>query len=85
MTRFLFVFAFFTSLIISGQQVQAQALGLSAPEGFEISLYADDDLAHDIYSMTIDSQGRVVVAGRDYIKILHDDDQDGTADRYTLF
>ncbi|PHR91900.1 MAG: hypothetical protein COA78_33925 [Blastopirellula sp.] len=81
----LLVMASVISLLISPQQAAAQALGLAAPDGFEISLYADDDLAHDIYSMTIDSRGRIVVAGRDYIKILHDDDQDGTADRATLF
>ncbi len=42
----------------------ADDLGVRVPEGFEVSLYADDTLAHDIYSMTIDAQGRVVVAGR---------------------
>ena len=42
-------------------------------------------LAHDIFSMTIDAQGRVVVAGAGYVKILHDDDGDGRADRATLF
>lgn len=81
----LFVIASAIAWVSSTQQTWAQAIGLSAPEGFEVSLYADDHLAHDIYSMTIDSQGRVVVAGRDYIKILHDDDQDGIADRSTLF
>ncbi len=63
----------------------ADDLGIEVPEGFEVSLYADDTLAHDIYSMTIDAQGRVVVAGAGYVKILHDDDQDGRADRATLF
>lgn len=60
-------------------------LGLQVPDGFAVSLFAGDELAHDIYSMTIDSQGRVVVSGRGYVKILHDDDQDGRADRATLF
>ena len=63
----------------------ADDVGLRAPVGFEVSLFAGDDLAHDIYSMTLDSQGRVVVAGRDYVKTLHDDDGDGKADRATLF
>jgi len=54
-------------------------LGLRAPEGFQVSLYAGDELAHDIYSMTIDSQGRVVVASHDYIKRLEDTDGDGRA------
>lgn len=60
-------------------------LGIRAPDGFEISLFAGDDLVHDIYSMTVDSQGRIVVAGAGYIKTLHDDDGDGQADRATLF
>ena len=54
-------------------------------DGFEVSLYADDNLAHDIYSMTFDSQGRVVVSGPGYVRILIDDDGDGHADRYKQF
>ncbi len=63
----------------------AEDLGIRVPEGFEVSLYADDALAHDIYSMTVDSQGRVAVAGAGYVKILHDTDGDGRADRASLF
>ncbi|MGE0608938.1 MAG: hypothetical protein AB7O62_17715 [Pirellulales bacterium] len=63
----------------------AAELGLAAPPGFGVSLYAGDDLAHDIFSMTLDSQGRVVVAGPNYVKTLHDDDGDGRADRAALF
>lgn len=58
---------------------------LSVPEGFQISRFADGSLATDITSMTIDSQGRVVVSGPGYIKILRDTDQDGIADRASLF
>jgi putative membrane-bound dehydrogenase-like protein len=57
---------------------------LKAPPGFAVSLYADDNLAHDIYSMTLDAQGRVVVAGANYVKTLHDLDDDGRADKATL-
>ena len=64
---------------------ESAALGIQAPEGFEVSLFAGDDLAHDIFSMTIDSKGRIVVAGAGYVKILHDDNKDGKADRATLF
>lgn len=64
---------------------ESAALGIKAPEGFEVSLFAGDELAHDIYSMTIDSHGRIVVAGAGYVKILHDDNKDGKADRATLF
>ena len=63
----------------------AEELGLKAPAGFEVSLFAGDDLAHDIFSLTLDKRGRVVVAGRDYVKILHDEDRDGRAERATLF
>ena len=77
--------AWLVAVLTCATPLPAEDLGLRVPEGFEVSLYAGDDLAHDIYSMTLDSQGRVVVAGRDYVKILHDDDRDGRADRATLF
>ena len=60
-------------------------IGIQSPKGFEVTLYADDDLAHDINCMTIDPRGRVVVAGQGYVKILHDTDDDGRADKATLF
>lgn len=59
--------------------------GLVAPPGFEITEYAGDGLAHDIYSLTVDAHGRVVVAGPGYIKILIDSNQDGRADRARMF
>lgn len=59
--------------------------GFRVPDGFEVSLYAGDDLAHDIFSMTTDAKGRIAVAGKDYVKILHDTDSDGKADKATLF
>lgn len=68
----------------ASQQVE-KVDSLVVPEGFEVTLYADDDLAHDIYSMTIDSRGRVVVAGTGYVRILHDRDGNGAADEYTEF
>src|SRR5207248_1040833 len=55
--------------------------GLRVPPGFEVHQFAGDDLAHDIFTMTLDPQGRVVVAGRGYIRLLIDDDGDGRADR----
>jgi putative membrane-bound dehydrogenase-like protein len=59
--------------------------GLKVPEGFEVTEYAGDGLAHDIYSMTLDSHGRVVVSGPGYIKILIDTDGDGQADKARRF
>ena len=72
-------------LALWSRAVRADELPFRVPPGFEVSLYADDALAHDIYSMTVDSHGRVVVAGAGYVKILHDDDHDGHADRATLY
>jgi putative heme-binding domain-containing protein len=55
--------------------------GLRVPAGFEVKEFADAQLANDIYTLTLDPRGRVVVAGRGYIRILIDDDGDGRADR----
>jgi putative heme-binding domain-containing protein len=50
--------------------VAAQAPGLKVPPGFEVTEYAGPDLANDIYCLTLDPKGRVVVSGRGYIRIL---------------
>jgi putative membrane-bound dehydrogenase-like protein len=63
----------------------AESLGFIVPDGFEVSLYADDSLATDIFSLTVDAEGRVVVAGRGYVKVLHDTKGTGKADKATLF
>jgi putative membrane-bound dehydrogenase-like protein len=55
------------------------------PPGFEVQHFADDDMAHDIHSLTIDAKGRVVVSGPGYIRILIDSDNDGKADTYKAF
>lgn len=62
-----------------------ESVGVTVPEGFEVNLFADDDLAHDIYSLTVDAKGRVVVAGKGYVRILIDDNADGKADRFQQF
>lgn len=58
---------------------------LKAPNGFEVSLFADDELAHDIHCLTIDSRGRITVAGNGFIRLLLDEDGDGKADKSQLF
>ena len=60
-------------------------LGLRIAPGFRISLYADSDLANDIYAMTLDANGRVVVTSQGYIKTLLDTNNDGRADQFRLF
>src|SRR6185437_1708379 len=55
--------------------------GLRVPAGFEVAEFADSSLANDVYCMTLDPKGRVVVSGRGYIRLLIDDNGDGRADR----
>lgn len=61
------------------------SLAVEVPDAFQVTLYADDDLAHDIFSMTTDAQGRIVASGPGYVRILIDDDQNGVADRAQAF
>src|SRR5262249_12557664 len=56
-------------------------LGLRVARGFQVTLFADANLADDIYSLTLDSRGNVVVSGPGYIRTLLDDNGDGAADR----
>lgn len=70
---------------VEGRQLAAQESGIRVPEGFVVELYADDELAHDIHSLTIDAKGRVVVSGPGYVRILIDSDNDGKADRFQQF
>lgn len=70
---------------LCGENLVAAVPALKAPEGFDVQLFADDDLAHDIHCMTIDSRGRITVAGNGFIKILIDSDADGVADKAELF
>ncbi|MGD9855408.1 MAG: hypothetical protein AB7U20_10720 [Planctomycetaceae bacterium] len=72
-------------LVTTNRPVDGEDIGVQAPPGFEVALYADDDLAHDIYSLTIDSFGRVVVSGAGYVRILIDDDDDGVAETATQY
>ncbi len=56
-------------------------LGLRVPDGFEVTEFADSALANDIYCLTLDPRGQVVVSGRGYIRLLVDDNGDCRADR----
>lgn len=77
-----------TLATIAGLFVGVPALGndnVRVPEGFAVRLYADDELAHNIFSMTLDAKGRVVVSGPGYVRILLDTDDDGKADTFKQF
>jgi putative membrane-bound dehydrogenase-like protein len=82
-------FCLFTLLCLVGLSSRLPAepvqLGLHVPPGFEVTEFADSRLANDIFTMTLDPRGRVVVSGRGYIRILVDDDHDGRADRAIEF
>ena len=54
---------FWLSLTIStsaADLVPVEQLGLRVARGFRVTLYADSDLANDIYAMTLDSRGNAV-------------------------
>jgi putative heme-binding domain-containing protein len=56
-------------------------LGLRVPPGFRVTLYSDQDIANDIYAMTLDADGNVVVTSQGWIKRLLDTKGAGKADR----
>jgi putative membrane-bound dehydrogenase-like protein len=79
---------FVVALVLSTQAadlVPVNALGLRVARGFRVSLFADSSMADDIYSMTLDPRGNVVVTGPGYIRTLRDLDNDGVADSVTSF
>ncbi len=55
--------------------------GFKLAEGFTVRQFAGPELANDIYTLHIDGEGRIVVAGRGYVRQLIDTDGDGRADR----
>ncbi len=57
------------------------AAGLKVPDGFTVTQFAGPELANDIYCLHVDARGRVVVAGRGYVRHLVDTDGDGKADK----
>lgn len=71
-------FALSWATVTSAQTSQPQ---LVLPEGFEVNVFADDHLAHDIFCLAIDARGRVFVSGPGYIRLLDDANQDGRAER----
>ncbi len=77
-----------TVLLAAGWSDRAicdDAVNLQAPPGFAVTQYADDQLAHDVFSLTFDAFGRVVVSGPGYVRILVDSNHDGVADTYKQF
>lgn len=73
------------AVLFCATNVVADDTGLRVANGFQVSRFSADELAHDIFSMTVDAQGRVVVSGPGYVRTLIDDDRDGQADRAVQF
>ncbi len=65
--------------------VANQTLGLRHPPGFQVTQYASRELAPNVESLALDSQGRVFVSGRGWIRRLDDSDGDGRADTAVTF
>jgi putative membrane-bound dehydrogenase-like protein len=79
--RFLGAVFAWGALSAAGQDlVTVNDLGLRVARGFRVTQYADASLANDIYAMTLDARGDVVVTSRGYIRTLLDNDGDGIAD-----
>ncbi len=57
---------------------------IQVADGFKVTKVADDQLATNIYTLTVDSNGHTVVAGPGYIKRLLDNDEDGIYDDFQL-
>ena len=81
----LFATACLMNSSMAADLVNFPELGLRLQRGFRVSLYADSALASDIYAMTLDARGRVVVTSAGYIKTLLDTDGDGVADAAKIF
>lgn len=61
-----------------GQNIQC---GLRVPAGFEVVEFADSKLANDIFHLSLDPKGRVVVSGAGYLRLLLDEKGTGKATR----
>jgi putative membrane-bound dehydrogenase-like protein len=59
--------------------------GLRIERGFAISEFAGNDLAPDVWCMTLDAAGRVVVGNGNSIRVLVDEDGDGEADDFITY
>lgn len=83
LTRSLVVLALFVPAqlgVLKAQELPDSPGSLEVADDFVATLFADDDLCHDVYCMTTDSQGRIVVSGQGYIRILIDEDNNGVAE-----
>ncbi|MCA8994789.1 MAG: HEAT repeat domain-containing protein [Planctomycetaceae bacterium] len=69
---------------VYGEEENAD-LGLAVADGFEVTRFAGDELCHDVFSMTVTSEGHIAVSGPGYVRVLIDSDHDGVADDSRVF
>ncbi len=70
---------------VRAELVDVPALGVRLERGFRITQISDEQLANDIWSMTLSPRGEVVVSGAGYIATLLDTDGDGRLDKFVKF
>ncbi len=71
--------------VLAADLVPIEPLGLRVTRGFRVTLFADANLANDVYAMTLDARGNPVITSQGYIKTLYDHNGDGVADTAALF
>lgn len=80
---------FLTLLALAGcaaaELVDVPALGVRVEHGFRISQIADEQLANDIWSITLNPRSEIVVSGAGYIRTLLDTGGDGRMDKAVPF
>jgi putative heme-binding domain-containing protein len=69
----------------AAELVAVPQLGLSVARGFQVGLFSDAEMAHDIRAITFTPEGELMVSGPGYIRRLHDRNGDGIADASTFF
>ncbi len=84
MSKSILKFLFMISALGLPSSARAEDHGLRVPPGFRVTLFSGEDLANDIYAMSLDGQGRVVVTSAGWIKRLEDTKGTGKADKATV-
>jgi putative heme-binding domain-containing protein len=85
MLRFLLLLTFQSPQAPAADLEEIPELGLRIARGFQVRLYSGPEIANDIYNMTLDSRGQVVVTSQGWIKILHGAPGGLKAERATVF
>src|SRR5687767_2922752 len=72
-------------LPVRAELVDVPAFGIRVERGFRVTQFSDEQLANDIWCMTLSPRGEIVVSGPGYVSTLLDTDGDGRADKVVKF